>query len=105
MTKVPYTFAVIRYVHDRAAGEVLNIGVLVYAPSAHFIGVRAEPRFERLSRAFERFDGDGYRRTLRRLDNSVERLQKRWSQLPELRELPQDAGGLLSLGSFGQTPT
>jgi len=97
VTKVPYTFAVIRYVHDRAAGEVLNIGVLVYAPSAQFMSVRVEPRFERLSRAFGGFDGDSYRRTLKRLDDSIQLLQKRWDLLPELRELPKDAGGLLRL--------
>jgi hypothetical protein len=97
VTKVPYTFTVIRYIHDRAAGEMLNIGVLVYAPAAQFIGFRVEPRFERLSRAFSAFDGDAYRRTLKRLGDSIDQLQKRWSLLPELRELPNDARGVLKL--------
>jgi hypothetical protein len=95
MSKVPYTFTVIRYVHDRAAGEALNVGVVVYAPSAQFIGMRVEPRFERLSKAFGGFDGDAYRRTLRRLGESVERLQGQWRQLPEIRELPKDAAGVI----------
>jgi hypothetical protein len=50
-----------------------------------------------LSRAFGGFDGDTYRRTLKRLGDSVDGLQNRWGLLPELRELPKDAGRLLKL--------
>jgi hypothetical protein len=97
MSKVPYTFTVIRYVHDRGAGEALNIGVVLYAPTVQFIGLEVEPRFERLSKAFGGFDGDAYRRTLRHLADAVERLQREWEHLPEIRHLPTNAGGLLRL--------
>jgi hypothetical protein len=69
--KSQYTYVVIRYVHDRAAGESLNVGVLLYSAAARYVAVQVEPRFERLSRAFAGFDGDSYRSTLHRLSEAV----------------------------------
>jgi hypothetical protein len=77
MKAVPYTFTVIRYIHDRAAGESLNVGVLVFAPDVSYIGVEVEPRFERLSRTFSGFDGDVYRQTLNRLKEAVAHIRPR----------------------------
>jgi hypothetical protein len=48
--------------YDFAAGEMLNVGVLLYAPSARYFGFRLEPQFNRLSEAFSSFDGHQYRR-------------------------------------------
>jgi hypothetical protein len=93
--KTPYTFTVIRYVHDKGAGEALNVGVLVCAPESGYVGVRVESRFERLSKTFSGFDGDVYRQTLNRLTESVKALNGRFNDLPLLRESPSDAIALL----------
>jgi hypothetical protein len=92
---IPYTFTVIRYVHDRAAGETLNVGVIVLAPDVEFIGVEVETRFERLSRVFSGFDGDVYRQTLVRLKESVSRLRPRLGELRGFTSLPSTATALI----------
>jgi hypothetical protein len=77
MKKIAYTYCVVRYVHDPAAGEMLNIGVLLFAPDANYLGLQLEARYERLSGAFAGFDGENYKRVLRRLESAVEAIQAR----------------------------
>lgn len=95
MSKITYTYTVIRYTHDSAAGEMLNIGVLLYAPATRFFGWRLEQRFKRLSKAFAGFDGEQYRRTLRQFEQAVGKL---WDNLagglPGMFDLPSDVVAL-----------
>lgn len=97
MTRLAYTYSVVRYIHDPAAGEMLNIGVLLYASSGSYFGYRLEPRFKRLSEAFSSFDGDQYRRALRQFEQAITRL---WDNLtaglPGMFDLPTDLGALAS---------
>jgi len=65
MNTVPYTYCVVRYRHDPATGEMLNIGVILFAPTADYLEARLDHHYERLSEAFCSFDGEHYRRTLR----------------------------------------
>lgn len=95
MTPVPYSFAAIRYVHDRATGEALNLGVIVYAPSVPFVGVRTEAQFERLSKAFGGFDTEGCRGALEDLNESVSRVREAWDKRPLVVDFPADAGAVL----------
>lgn len=103
MTAVAYTYCLVRYVHDPAAGERLNIGVLLYAPEARhpnrpFLGVRIERRYERLSKIFSDFDGDHYRRTLNQFETAVERLREHLTGgLYAMWDRPQNAGGVGTL--------
>lgn len=70
-TCVPFTYSVIRYVHDPVADERLNIGIVVYCPSLGYLDAKIERRYERLSRAFVGFDSETYRRQLDALDRSL----------------------------------
>lgn len=79
MNTTPYTYCVIRYLHDPAAGEMLNIGVILSAPAAKFIEARLEYRYERLSDAFVDFDGEHYRRTLQQFTQVLDVLRERLS--------------------------
>jgi Protein of unknown function (DUF3037) len=77
MKKIAYTYCVVRYVHDPAAGEMLNIGVLLFAPETNYLGIQLESRYERLSGTFAGFDGENYKRVLRQLENAVATIQAR----------------------------
>ena len=77
MNTIPYSYCVIRYLHDPATGEMLNIGVILCAPSSKFVVARVGYRYERLSEAFANFDGDHYRRTLRQFSVVLGVLQER----------------------------
>jgi hypothetical protein len=76
--KQPYTYSVIRYVHDRGAGETLNVGVILFSPGLRFLDVKTEGRYERLSAAFANFSGEQYRSTIRRLNLAVKAVTDRW---------------------------
>jgi len=89
MSRIAYTYRVLRYVHDPAVGEALNVGVLAYAPSVPWVGLRHELKFGRLSRAFRGFHRDAYRGTLRRLESAVTELNRSWKELlPKIDQRP-----------------
>jgi hypothetical protein len=74
MKLLPYTYNVIRYVPDPAAGEMLNVGVALYCPEGNYLAVKFEHRYERLSRAFQGFDGPSYKRAIRQFESGVDLL-------------------------------
>jgi len=82
---LPYTFTVLRYVHDVVTGEFLNVSVLLSCPEADFIGERTRNTHGRLSAVFPDLDRDGFRTTVASLRRAVSTLRK------ELK-----AGGLFS---------
>lgn len=95
MNATPYTYCIVRYVHDPTAGEALNIGVLLYAPSVPYVAARLDHRYARLSETFAEFDGESFRRTLQGLHAAIKQFKERWSgSFPALRDLPPDAGTL-----------
>ena len=94
MKKSAYTYSVARYLHDPIAGEMLNIGVILYVPG-FYVGARFDHHYERLSSAFAEFNGEHYRRTVSRFEAAIENLvQGATDTLFPLRDLPHDAGAL-----------
>jgi hypothetical protein len=91
---IAYTYSILRYVHDPAVGEALNIGVVLYAPSVRFLAVRLEYRYQRLSQTFAGFDGDQYRTALRQLESAIEWVKDTWSGR-SAQDLPADFQGLI----------
>lgn len=62
MSHIPFSFAVVRYVHDQGTGESLNVGVVLFAARGAFLAARVDIHFERLSTTFCGFSGEHYRR-------------------------------------------
>jgi hypothetical protein len=95
MRTTPYTYTIIKYLHDPATGEMLNIGVILCAPEARFIDARLEYHHQRLSDTFVNFDGDHYRQTLRRFMAALDDLRDRVTTqtLFDLVDRPSDAKG------------
>ena len=50
--KTTFTYAILRYVHDIATGEFVNMGVALYAPEAKYVSAICSPRYGRLSKMF-----------------------------------------------------
>jgi hypothetical protein len=81
-----FTYRVLRYMHDPAAGETLNIGVILFSPATAYLGVTVDTHYERLSNAFSGFNGENFRQVLRRLETAVNRFrQTRLNVLPLVR--------------------
>lgn len=82
MTMQAYEYATIRYVHDPAAGECLNIGVLMLVSGEEeiFFQSKFEQRYSRLSEAFSAFDGESYRKFVHRIQVQVDRACNKLNQ-------------------------
>jgi hypothetical protein len=87
----------VKYVHDPAAGEMLNIGVLLFSEAAHQIVGKFEIHFDRLSSAFANFDGDHYRFVVRNLEHSISQLNDRFKPSLFQREFENIKGVFRSL--------
>ena len=67
----PYEFALVRYVHDIASGEVVNVGVVLFDREARELHFRTNDRFGRISKFFGGIDGVAYHRLLRHLTDRL----------------------------------
>ena len=67
----PYTYTVLRYVHDVTTGEFVNVGVVVHAPDARFVGTRLRTTHGRLSAMFPDLDRDAFRSTMRSIERAL----------------------------------
>ena len=65
--RTPYSYVVLRYVHDIGTGEFINVGVVVSAPSVSFVGARFKLAYGRVKKAFPSIDAEVYRARMRRL--------------------------------------
>src|SRR6266576_26939 len=63
--KTTFTYTVLRYVHDIATGEFVNMGVALYAPQAKYISAICSPRYGRLSKMFLDVNGEHLRSVMR----------------------------------------
>ncbi|MEI6785368.1 MAG: DUF3037 domain-containing protein [Verrucomicrobiota bacterium] len=63
--KTTFTYTVLRYVHDIATGEFVNMGVALYAPEAKYVSAICTPRYGRLSKMFLDVNGDHLRSLVR----------------------------------------
>lgn len=75
-TRTRYTYTVLRYVHDVAVGEFINVGVALHAPDVGFIGVRCRRTYSRLKEAFPTFDGESFRAAMKHIEQRFEGFSK-----------------------------
>ena len=66
--KTPYGYVTLRYVHDMVTGEFVNVGVVLYAPEARYLGARFTRSYERLNALFRDVDHRHFRKLVRHLD-------------------------------------
>jgi hypothetical protein len=70
--KIPYSFSVLRYLHDIVTGEFINVGVVLYAPKARFLSAICTSRYGRLSKMFSNVNGDHFRQVSRYIQARLE---------------------------------
>lgn len=94
--KKPYSYAVIKYVHDPVADEALNVGVLVFSAESRFVECKFEYNFERYSQAFANFDSQRYREVLRNFEAAIEDLREQLAAGDLFSQLPPDAAAVVT---------
>ncbi len=57
--RTPYSFSVLRYVHDAVTQEFINIGVAVYPSEAGFLRAVCTTRYARITECSRRSTGTG----------------------------------------------
>ncbi len=57
MKKHPYTYSVLRYVHDISRGEFVNVGVVLTSSPIRFAGAILRADSKRVSKVFPGVDG------------------------------------------------
>lgn len=72
--KTPYSFCVLRYVHDPVTQEFINIGVAVYSPEHGFLRAICATHYARITRMFARIDGNRFRELMRYLQDKLNEL-------------------------------
>lgn len=91
MNKQPYTFTVLRYVHDTGTGEFANVGVVLTSPEASYADAILRPTYGRLSKMFPGFDGDHFRSVIRHLQTRFDELSAQVREEMNLGERPTNA--------------
>ena len=75
----PYTYTILRYVHDPRAGEALNVGIVLHMPADHRLLVKTRPTFKRVKDAFPDLDGEAFKGAMRAVDRAVAAVAKELS--------------------------
>jgi len=72
--KTPYTFSVLRYIHDVVSGEFVNVGVALYAPEVRFLSISCVSTYSRPSNFFGGIEGEHFKRMMRHITTGIEEL-------------------------------
>ena len=71
----PFTYSVLRYHHNPATGEAVNVGVLIFAPTLGLVRFKSTTHTYALSKLFRGFERDVFMRFLTALDRAIQNLQ------------------------------
>jgi hypothetical protein len=89
-TKHSYSYCVLRYVHDAATGEHVNVGVLVLSQDASFVEIRLRDDDTRVRALFPDLDRSAFRDALAAVGRGVAALTANAVE----RHVYADAGAL-----------
>ena len=97
-----YEFALIKYVHNAASGECVNVGLAMLVPQERRLRVQFNTRYGRIGQFFQdSFDGNHYRNVVRNITDKFAELSEAFKSeggmFPMVQDLPQNLGGLMSL--------
>ncbi len=69
--KTPYSFSILRYVHDPVTQEFVNIGVAVYSREARFLRAKCTTHYARITQMFAKIDGNRFRQLTTYLQEKI----------------------------------
>lgn len=73
--RTAYTYTVLRYVHDVASGEFLNVGVALLARDHRYVNALCRVNFGRLKSVFPTLDGESFRAAMRHVIHAFGRFR------------------------------
>lgn len=86
-----YQYQIIRYLHDRATGEFINVGVIVYSAEYQYLNCKIISKYGRITSFFPGADGRAILKALRYFEKEIIRAKQLFS---ELLPVPEDLAEL-----------
>ena len=77
MTTHTYTYSVLRYVHDVATGEFVNVGVAMHSAGARYASALCRTTYARISGVFPGFNAEHFKSLMRHIQSSFEEYGQR----------------------------
>lgn len=86
ITRTPYSYIVLRYVHDIGTGEFINVGVVLAAARGSYLGAKFKTTYGRVKKAFPTIDPDVFRARMRRLQATFDQITEGNLDAPTSRD-------------------
>jgi hypothetical protein len=87
--RVPYTFSVLRYVHDTVTQEFVNVGVAVFSPQAGYLRAICTTSYGRITNMFEKIDGQRFRDLTRYIQDQITALGSQYKDSLPFESAPR----------------
>ncbi|RBP90265.1 DUF3037 domain-containing protein [Paenirhodobacter enshiensis] len=75
-TKEPYSYVVLRYIHDVLTGEFVNVGLVMVVPGRPMILTKARKTFGRIKNVFPDLDSDSYKRAIEAIERGMRAVER-----------------------------
>ena len=75
-TKEPYSYVVLRYVHDILTGEFVNVGLVVVVPGQPLILTKARKILGRIRNIFPDLDSKAYKRAIEAIERGMKSVER-----------------------------
>ena len=84
-TRTDYSYSILRYVHDVATGEFVNVGVALHSPKQNYFNVKFRTTVGRVSEFFPDLRADAFKLL-------IKGLCKRFNEMKDVYSSPMDFG-------------
>lgn len=75
-TRTPYSYIILRYVHDVVTGEFINVGVVLLGAHGAYVGAKFKTTYGRVKKVFPTIDSDVFRSRMRRLQATFDQVSE-----------------------------
>ncbi len=73
--KGPYSYVVLRYIHDVLTGEFVNVGLIVSVPDRPLVLARVRKTLGRVKNVFPNLDSEAYKRTICAVERGMQNVE------------------------------
>ena len=75
-SREPYSFVVLRYVHDVVSGEFVNVGLVMVVPGREQLRMQSRKTFSRIKNLFPNLDGAAYKHAVEAIDRGMKVVER-----------------------------
>ena len=76
-----YQYQLVRYIHDRATSEFVNVGIIIFEPETKFLKSRFIGKYGRISQFFSEINGHYLISVLKQFEKRIEAIYERSSDM------------------------